>query len=104
MVQQVQHKMKKLLGQIQAQLSEKEENISDDLIFLINSRIQPPVPVTPEDVYVRAMYLISDKVNSYGGCFPQEEHPHLARLIIDSPVLVGHNKEKLPVARNFNTE
>lgn len=97
-------KMKKLLGQVQTELSEKEEQPSADLISLINSRIKPPVPVTAEEIFIRAMYLISDKVNSYGGCFPQEEHPHLAKLIIDAPVLIGHNKEKLPVARNFNTE
>ncbi len=96
--------MKKLLGQIQTELSEKEEQASPELISLINSQIKPPVPVTSENVYVRAMYLISDEVNSYGGCFPQDEHPHLAELIIDSPVLIGHNKEKLPIARNFKTE
>lgn len=96
--------MKKLLGQIQTELSEKEEQVSPDLISLINARIKPPVPVTAEEIFIRAMYLISDRVNSYGGCFPQEEHPHLAKLIIDAPVLIGHNKEKLPIARNFNTE
>ena len=104
MVQQVHHKMKKLLGQVQAELSEKEEQVPPDLISLINARIKPPVLVTAEDIFIRAMYLISDNVNSYGGCFPQEEHPHLAKLIIDAPVLIGHNKERLPVARNFNTE
>lgn len=96
--------MKKLLGQIQTELSEKEEQVSPDLISLINARIKPPVPVTAEEIFIRAMYLISDRVNSYGGCFPQEEHPHLAELLIDAPVLIGHNKEKLPVARNFNAE
>lgn len=101
---QVQHKMKKLLGQVQAELSEKEEQVSPDLISLINAGIKPPVPVTADDIFIRAMYLISDKVNSYGGCFPKEEHPHLAELLIDSPVLIGHNKEKLPVARNFKSE
>ncbi len=104
MIQQVHHNMKKLLGQIQTELSEKEEQTSPDLISLINSQIKPPVPVTSENVHVRAMYLISDQVNSYGGCFPQDEHPHLAKLIVDSPVLIGHNKEKLPIARNFKTE
>jgi len=104
MVRLAHHNMKKLLGQIQAELAEKEEQVSPDLISLINARIKPPVPVTAEDIFIRAMYLISDKVNSYGGCFPQEEHPLLAQLIIDSPVLIGHNKEKLPVARNFKAE
>jgi hypothetical protein len=50
------------------------------------------------------MFLISDQVNSYGGCFPSDEHEDLARLLIDSPVLVGHTKDKLPIARNFKAE
>jgi len=96
--------MELLLGNLEAQLLEKEEIPSDELIFLINSRINPPVPVKKDDVYVRAMFLISDQVNSYGGCFPSDEHENLASLLIDSPVLVGHTKDKLPIARNFKAE
>ncbi len=96
--------MQELLGKIEARLQEREEEISDELIFLINSRIKPPKPVTKEDVYVRAMFLASDEVNSYGGRFPTEELPNIANLVIDSPVIVGHTKEKLPIARNFKAE
>jgi len=104
--------MKELLGKIEAKLQEKEvedpagggDEISDELIFLINSRIKPPKSVTKEDVYIRTMFLVSDEVNSYGGRFPKEELPKIAELVIDSPVIVGHTKEKLPIARNFKAE
>lgn len=96
--------MEYLLGNLEAKLLEKEEAPSDELVFLINSRINPPVPVKKEDVYIRAMFLISDQVNSYGGCFPSDEHDKLASLLVDSPVLVGHTKDKLPIARNFKAE
>jgi DNA ligase-1 len=104
--------MEELLGKIKASLQEKEvegpaeggEEISDELIFLINSRIKPPKPVTKEDVYIRTMFLVSDEVNSYGGRFPIEELPKIAELVIDSPVIVGHTKERLPIARNFKAE
>jgi len=96
--------MEELLGKIEARLQEREEQVSDELIFLINSRINPPKPVTREDVYVRTMFLVSDEVNSYGGRFPKEELPRIAEFVIDSPVIVGHTKERLPIARNFKAE
>jgi hypothetical protein len=71
---------------------------------LINSRIRPPKLVTKEDIFVRTMFLVSDEINSYGGRFPLEELHHLTNLVIDSPVMVGHTKEKLPIARNFKAE
>jgi hypothetical protein len=93
-----------LLGKVEACLAEKEIEVSDDLVFLINTRIKPPLPVKKEDVYIRAMYLVSDQVNSFGGCFLLDEHPKLAELLVDSPVLVGHSKERLPIARNFKAD
>ena len=96
--------MENLLGKIEACLAEKEIEVSDDLVFLINTRIKPPLPVKKEDLYIRAMYLVSDEVNSFGGCFPVDEHPRLAELLVDSPVLVGHSKERLPIARNFKAD
>lgn len=73
-------------------------------IDLINENIKPPTPVTVSDVIIRAMYIISDKVNSYGGQFDRSDLPSIAKLIIDSPVLIGHDKSGLPVARNFWAE
>ncbi len=73
-------------------------------IDMINADIKPPVPVTAGDIHVRAMYIISDSVNSYGGRFARADLPAIARLFVDSPVLIGHDKSGLPVARNFYAE
>jgi hypothetical protein len=96
--------VEELLAYVGAELKKPEEEISDELVFLINSRIKPPQPVSKEDIFIRTMFLVSDQVNSYGGRFPLEELQRLATLVIDSPVMVGHTKEKLPIARNFKAE
>lgn len=96
--------MKELLAHVGAELKKPEEEISDELVFLINSRIKPPRPVTKEQIFIRTMFLVSDEINSYGGRFPLEELHKIAELVIDSPVMVGHTKEKLPIARNFKAE
>ncbi|MCJ7508919.1 MAG: hypothetical protein MUO85_09360, partial [candidate division Zixibacteria bacterium] len=93
-----------LFGLLEASLAEKEISPSDDLVDLINKRINPPKPVTKDEVYIRTMFLVSDQINSYGGRFPQEELAKIVELVIDSPVMVGHKKEKLPIARNFKAE
>ncbi len=90
------------LGRISARLAEPSEQLSTDLIELINTNINPPSRVEREDVHVRAMYIVSDEVNSFGGRFPVEEHQHLSELIVDSPVIVGHRKDRLPIGRNFH--
>lgn len=92
------------MAYVGAELKKPEDEISDKLVVLINSRIKPPKPVTKEDIFVRTMYLVSDEINSYGGCFPLEELHNLTNLAIDSPVMIGHTKEKLPIARNFKAE
>ncbi|MCD6161193.1 MAG: hypothetical protein J7K40_02125 [candidate division Zixibacteria bacterium] len=73
-------------------------------IDLINKNIKPPTPVTVSEVIIRAMYIISDSVNSYGGQFDRADLPSMAKLFIDSPVLIGHDKSGLPIARNFWAE
>jgi hypothetical protein len=93
-----------LLGNLEGRLQDKVELFSDDLVSLINFHIKPPVPVERDRIFIRAMFLVSDEVNSYGGCFPSDEHPKLASLLIDTPVLVGHKKDKLPIARNFKAD
>jgi hypothetical protein len=90
------------LGRITAQLAEPIATAPPDLVACINRAIGPPTPVRPQDVHVRAMFIVSDQVNSFGGCFPLDEHQRLAELLVDSPVLVGHRKDKLPVARTFH--
>lgn len=90
------------LGRVTAHLAEPGEVIPPEFADLINVNIQPPTQVTVDDVYVRAMYIVSDQVNSFGGRFPYDEHERLARLLVDSPVLVGHRRDRLPVGRNFH--
>ena len=89
------------IGRLTARLAEPIENVTLDLINLINSNISPPEAVGEDDVYIRAMYIVSDQVNSFGGCFPVDEHEKLCELLIDSPVMVGHQKDHLPIGRNF---
>ncbi|KPL02715.1 MAG: hypothetical protein AMJ90_05040 [candidate division Zixibacteria bacterium SM23_73_2] len=96
--------LEELLGNLEGRLTEEKEVVSDDLVFLINSKIKPLVPIKKDQIFVRAMFLVSDEVNSYGGCFPSDEHENLVYLLVDSPVLVGHKKDKLPIARNFKAD
>ncbi|MCK4607480.1 MAG: hypothetical protein KAU35_09310 [candidate division Zixibacteria bacterium] len=92
------------LGRITARLADPTEPVADNLVDLINRNINPPTPVSASDVFMRVMYVVSDEVNSFGGRFPPEEHTRLAQLLVDSPVIVGHRKDKLPIARNFHAE
>jgi hypothetical protein len=96
--------MKASIGRVRAQLAEPLDQVSDELVELINQNVNPPDPVEPGDVHVRAMYVVSDQVNSFGGRFPADEHEKLAQLLIDSPVLVGHRKDRLPVGRTFHAD
>jgi hypothetical protein len=90
------------LGHIVARLEATADTISPDVIELINRNVKPPQPVTAEQVYVRAMYVVSDQINSFGGRFPVDEHERLAHLLIDTPVMIGHRKDRLPVGRTFH--
>jgi hypothetical protein len=95
--------MSSSLGKISAKLAEaNDETIPAGLVELINRNIDPPDAVGEDDVYIRAMYVVSDQINSFGGCFPTDEHPRLAQLLVDSPVIVGHRRDRLPVGRCFH--
>jgi hypothetical protein len=96
--------MKELIGKMTASLARDEQSGHDELMAILNANIKPPEPIESSMVYIRAMYIVSDRVNSYGGRFPAEDHDRLAELLIDSPVLVGHRKDSLPIARNFHAE
>jgi hypothetical protein len=90
-----------LSGCITARLADRSEEYEKSLADEINHSVSPPRPVTPQDVHIRAMYIVSDQVNSQGGRFPADELDRLVEMIVDSPVMVGHRRDSLPVARNF---
>lgn len=91
------------LGRLTARLADPGDNGgAPNLIDQINRNINPPTPVTAGSVHIRAMYIVSDEVNSFGGRFPADEHAGLCRLLVDSPVMIGHRKDRLPIARVFH--
>ncbi len=90
-----------LIGELTVAPGSQPATVDESVITLINERIQPPEPVTADGIHVRSLRLISDEVNDHGGRFPAEEHERLCELIVDSPVLIGHDRTQLPMARNF---
>jgi hypothetical protein len=93
-----------LYGRLTVSLADERDFNLNNFADTINANINPPRKVSGDDIYVRAIYLISDHVNSYGGRFPLNELEGLCKMIVDSPVLIGHNKSELPIARNFKAE
>ncbi|MBK7143082.1 MAG: hypothetical protein IPH75_13495 [bacterium] len=89
-------------GRLVAQLDLQNQSSIAELIPLVNQRIKPPTPLSESDLFIRAMYILSDQTNAYGGKFPVDEHARLAELLIDSPVLVGHRRDLLPIGRTFH--
>lgn len=87
-----------------AALAAPETGAAAELIELINARVGPNRPLGEADVFIRKMFLVSDRINSFGGRFDGKELAKMAELAVDCPVLVGHNHQKLPIARNFKAE
>ncbi|MEZ5360154.1 MAG: hypothetical protein R3F48_15160 [Candidatus Zixiibacteriota bacterium] len=94
--------MTNLSGQLTARLADEHETYERHLIDEINNRVKPPQPLTADDVHIRAMYIVSDTINSQGGKFEEPEIDELVSMLPDAPVLVGHKRDTLPVARNFH--
>jgi len=74
------------------------------LVGKINENVKPPKPVTAQNVNIRAIYLVNDLINSHGGRFDNAELNKLRDLIIDTPILIGHNRKEAPMARSFYAE
>ncbi len=74
------------------------------LIAEINRTIRPAQPATTDSVYIGVLMAASNQVNTQGGCFAREELAQLAELVVDSPVLIGHKKNELPIGRVFRGE
>lgn len=76
--------------------------ISEGDIAAINSLINPPpVPVTARDIYLRRCRLAGDAVDAGWGKFRTGDLPRLLEMVQGAPVLIGHRKESLGVARFF---
>ncbi|HXF49632.1 MAG TPA: hypothetical protein VNL73_09460 [Verrucomicrobiae bacterium] len=81
-----------------------ESNAEAELVELINQKVKPNKPLEGKEVFIRKMFLVSDQINSFGGRFDRKELLKMAELVIDAPVLVGHNHQKLPIGRSFSAE
>ena len=81
----------------------KEAGIpTDGDVRLINSlHNPPPAPVSERDIYVRRCRLAGDVVDAYFGRFRKQDLPKLLALVQGAPLLVGHDKRSLGVARFF---
>jgi len=76
--------------------------ISEEDVRLINSlQNPPPTPVSERDVFVRSCRLAGDAIDSYHGRFRTEDLPKLLAMVQGAPMLIGHNKHSLGVARFF---
>ncbi|MBU1317580.1 MAG: hypothetical protein KKG33_05470 [candidate division Zixibacteria bacterium] len=78
--------------------------VSREFVEIINQTMSPVRPLDPDEVCVRTMLVTSDAVNSQGGRFPTSELPRLCEMIPGTPVMIGHDKSKLPIARCFRSE
>ena len=77
--------------------------ISDEDVRLINSlNNPPPVPVSEKDVYVRRCRLAGDAIDAYYGRFRTDDLKKLLSLVQGAPMLVGHDKRSLGIARFFD--
>lgn len=91
-------------GKLTATLQDTEINKISSLVEILNNNIKPAVKIREDDIHIRCMYIVSEELNSYGGKFPLEELHRIKDLIVDSPVLIGHKKDQLPIGRNFHAE
>jgi hypothetical protein len=77
---------------------------SAELYRRLNSLIKPASPVTPDNAHIRMMYMVSDRINDHGGRFSLDDLSKLIDLVPGAPVLVGHRRDRLPVARAFHAD
>ncbi len=76
----------------------------ESLLLELNRRIAPKQPLTTENINLGVLHAASNQVNIQGGCFEQAELERLADLLIDAPVMVGHQKQELPIGRVFKAD
>jgi len=75
----------------------------DEDIQLIKALKNPPLmDLSPDDVYIRRVRLAGDRTDAYGGRFRSTDLPKLLKLTQGLPLLIGHRKDTVGVARFFN--
>jgi len=78
-----------------------DPEVSADDLALINRYALEPL--TAADVYVRSMYLASNQICEQDWrAFTRASLDQIAALVRGQSVMVGHNRETLPVARFFS--
>lgn len=58
---------------IMTELTEPLANRAEELIEILNSNIKPDNKLSEKDIHIRAMYIVSEEINSYGGQFQLDE-------------------------------
>jgi hypothetical protein len=96
--------LEELIGSLTITTTPESATDKAALIDEINRAVRPPRPVTLDSVYFGVLQAASNRVNMQGGCFEVAELQQLARLIVDTPVMVGHKKQELPIGRVFKGE
>lgn len=76
--------------------------VREEDLAAIHSLPNPPlVPLKRDDVYIRRCRLTSDQMDVRFGRFRHEDLPRLLELVQGAPVLIGHDRQTLGVARFF---
>lgn len=70
----------------------------------INRVLKPRRRLGPGELHIKAIYLVSDGINAFGGSVPPDELERMRELSVNVPVLVGHQKQSLPLGRTFRAE
>ncbi len=92
------------LGFCSVELTGENETITPELLQAISEVVGAGRNLAAEDLYVRSMFVTSDKINSQGGRFDRTGLEKLCELIPGAPVMIGHDKSKLPIGRCFKAE
>jgi hypothetical protein len=91
-------------GTITVEFADSGATPTPEMLELINNSLPVGSKLTRDGVFVRAMYVTSDAVNTQGGRFRSEDLSALSSLISGVPVMIGHDKSKLPIGRCFKSE
>ncbi|MFH0881659.1 MAG: hypothetical protein V2A56_01635 [bacterium] len=76
--------------------------VSEQDLKIIHGLANPPLlPLSASEIYVRRCRLASDQIDSRYGRFRTENLPRLLELVQGAPVLIGHDRRTLGIARFF---